>query len=91
IILLDPPTFSNSKRMDSVLDVQRDQVDLISKAMKLLDQHGVLYFSNNLRDFRMEIESLSEFQLTDIPSSTIDEDFNRNKKIHHCWEIRHGQ
>ncbi|MBU2887006.1 bifunctional 23S rRNA (guanine(2069)-N(7))-methyltransferase RlmK/23S rRNA (guanine(2445)-N(2))-methyltransferase RlmL [Gilvimarinus agarilyticus] len=91
IILLDPPTFSNSKRMDSVLDVQRDHVDLISKAMKLLDQHGVLYFSNNLRDFRMEIEALSEFQLTDITSSTIDEDFNRNKKIHHCWEIRHGQ
>lgn len=89
IILLDPPTFSNSKRMEGVLDVQRDHVDLIRKAMRLLAPQGVLYFSNNLRAFRMDVAALDEFELRDITDITIDEDFHRNRKIHHCWEVRH--
>ncbi|MDO3385758.1 bifunctional 23S rRNA (guanine(2069)-N(7))-methyltransferase RlmK/23S rRNA (guanine(2445)-N(2))-methyltransferase RlmL [Gilvimarinus sp. SDUM040013] len=89
IIMLDPPTFSNSKRMLDVLDVQRDHVKLIQQAMALLTNDGVLYFSNNLRGFEIDQSLFASFSVENITKSTIDEDFSRNRKIHHCWEIRH--
>ncbi|MDO3382212.1 bifunctional 23S rRNA (guanine(2069)-N(7))-methyltransferase RlmK/23S rRNA (guanine(2445)-N(2))-methyltransferase RlmL [Gilvimarinus algae] len=89
LILLDPPSFSNSKRMDDVLDVQRDHVFLIDSAMRLLESEGVLFFSNNLRSFKLDEQALTSYEIRNITQSTIDEDFSRNGKIHHCWEIRH--
>ncbi len=89
VIMLDPPTFSNSKRMEGVLDVQRDHVTLIKRCMDLLQPGGTLYFSNNLRSFKLERESLDRFGVEDITPTTIDRDFERNPKIHHCFEIRH--
>jgi len=89
LIFLDPPSFSNSKRMEGTLDVQRDQVSLIESTMALLDEEGVLIFSNNRRDFKLD-ESLKEgFQVENISQKTIDKDFERNQKIHQCWLIRH--
>lgn len=90
LILLDPPTFSNSKRMEGVLDIQRDHVEMIKDAMRILAPGGTLIFSNNLRTFKMDREALSTFQLQDITASTIDKDFQRNAKIHQCWLIRHA-
>ena len=49
LIFLDPPSFSNSKRMEGVLDVQRDHVELIDAAMTLLEENGTLVFSNNFK------------------------------------------
>jgi 23S rRNA (guanine2445-N2)-methyltransferase / 23S rRNA (guanine2069-N7)-methyltransferase len=89
LILLDPPSFSNSKRMEDVLDVQRDHVDMIHNAMRALAEDGTLIFSNNLRTFKLDAEALSAYTITDISAKTIDEDFKRNPKIHQCWLIKH--
>ena len=88
VIMLDPPSFSNSKRMEDVLDIQRDHVQLINRCMDLLLPGGVLYFSNNLRTFKLAADELSQFDVQDITHQTIDKDFLRNAKIHQCFEIR---
>ncbi|MGR8980669.1 MAG: bifunctional 23S rRNA (guanine(2069)-N(7))-methyltransferase RlmK/23S rRNA (guanine(2445)-N(2))-methyltransferase RlmL [Gammaproteobacteria bacterium] len=88
LIFLDPPTFSNSKRMDDIFDVQRDHVQLITQAACLLAPGGMLYFSTNFRRFKIDLEALSAFRLEDMTASTIPEDFSRNPKIHYCWRIQ---
>ncbi len=86
-IFLDPPTFSNSKSMKSDFDVERDQVWLIENVIKLLKPDGVLYFSNNKRDFKLSPELSSRFKVKIITKDTIPVDFH-DMKIHHCFEIR---
>lgn len=90
LIFLDPPSFSSSKRMHSTFDVQRDHVMLIRNTMQLLAPQGTLIFSNNLRSFTMDHEALSEFQIKDITRATLPKDFERNPKIHNCWDITHS-
>lgn len=87
LIFLDPPTFSNSKRMDDVFDIQKDHVKLIEDAMTLLTPDGILYFSTNFRRFKLETEALSNLVVENITPTTIPEDFSRNPKIHYCWKI----
>ncbi len=91
LIMLDPPTFSNSKRMDGVLDVQRDHVALIRRCMELLHPKGKLYFSTNLRSFKLDAESLASVSISDITARTLDFDFARNPKIHQCFLIEHRE
>lgn len=88
VIFLDPPSFSNSKRMTDTLDIQRDQVALITDSMHLLAPGGVLYFSTNFRQFRLAEELSEAWAIKDISADTIDLDFKRNPKIHRCFEIR---
>ncbi|TRW98520.1 bifunctional 23S rRNA (guanine(2069)-N(7))-methyltransferase RlmK/23S rRNA (guanine(2445)-N(2))-methyltransferase RlmL [Candidatus Methylobacter oryzae] len=88
LIFLDPPTFSNSKRMDEVFDIQTDHVQLISHAVSLLSPGGVLYFSTNFRRFKIDKQALSDLIVDDISAATIPEDFARNPKIHYCWRIQ---
>jgi 23S rRNA (guanine2445-N2)-methyltransferase / 23S rRNA (guanine2069-N7)-methyltransferase len=88
VIFLDPPSFSTSKRMDATLDLQRDHVELIRHAVQLLEDDGVLIFSNNLRRFRMDVEALADLEIEDISRATLSKDFERNPKIHNCWRIR---
>lgn len=88
LIFLDPPTFSNSKRMEDIFDVQQDHVRLIGDAAKLLAPNGVLYFSTNFRRFKMDLEALSALHIEDISVATIPEDFSRTPKIHYCWRIQ---
>jgi 23S rRNA (guanine2445-N2)-methyltransferase / 23S rRNA (guanine2069-N7)-methyltransferase len=90
VIFLDPPSFSTSKRMEATLDLQRDHVQLIRDAARLLEPDGVLIFSNNLRSFRMDLEALADLEIEDISRSTLPKDFERNPKIHNCWRIRKG-
>ncbi|MDZ4163866.1 MAG: bifunctional 23S rRNA (guanine(2069)-N(7))-methyltransferase RlmK/23S rRNA (guanine(2445)-N(2))-methyltransferase RlmL [Smithellaceae bacterium] len=87
LIFLDPPTFSNSKRMDGTLDLQRDHVDLLRQTAALLAKGGVLIFSNNNRRFKMDAVALPELIIEDISLKTIPRDFARNPRIHHCWKI----
>lgn len=87
LIFLDPPTFSNSKRMDDVFDIQQDHVGLISNVLKLLAPQGVLYFSTNFKRFKLETVALSDFNISDISADSIPEDFARHPKIHYCWRI----
>jgi 23S rRNA (guanine2445-N2)-methyltransferase / 23S rRNA (guanine2069-N7)-methyltransferase len=89
VILLDPPSFSNSRRMEDSFDVQRDQVRLLQSAMKVLRPNGVLYFSNNRRGFSLDDALSEQFDCVDISGETLDPDFKRNLKIHRCWTIRH--
>jgi 23S rRNA (guanine2445-N2)-methyltransferase / 23S rRNA (guanine2069-N7)-methyltransferase len=87
LIFIDPPTFSNSKRMEGIFDVQRDQVQLLDLAMARLAPGGVLYFSNNFRKFQLD-ENLSErYAVEEITAQTVDPDFARNTKIHRAWRI----
>jgi 23S rRNA (guanine2445-N2)-methyltransferase / 23S rRNA (guanine2069-N7)-methyltransferase len=88
LIFCDPPTFSNSKRMDDVLDVQRDHVELIRNCTALLAPDGVLYFSTNRRRFKLDSEALDGLDITEITAQTLDEDFKRPPPPHRCWKIR---
>lgn len=87
LIFLDPPTFSNSTRMDGVFDIQRDHVSLINMTANLLSKDGTLIFSTNRRDFKMDEKALSKLTIKDISRATLPKDFDRNTKIHYCWEI----
>ena len=89
LIFMDPPTFSNSKKMEGILDIQRDHSQLITDAMKLLVRDGELLFSTNLRGFKMDPELMALFNVKDISSSTLPEDFKRNPKIRQCFSIKH--
>ena len=88
LIFLDPPTFSNSKRMEGVLDVSRDHGALIELCTQLLGREGLLVFSTNAQRFKLD-EALSErHAVTDISRATIALDYERNPRIHRCFEIR---
>lgn len=86
LIVLDPPTFSNSKRMDDTLDIQRDHVMLLNRALRFCSPGGTLYFSTNYRRFKLWEEEIRATSITDISAKTVPEDF-RNKKIHQCFRI----
>ena len=88
LMVMDPPSFSNSKKMLDILDIQRDHEKLIDGAMALLVSDGVLFFSNNLRSFELSAAVAQKYAVKDISKQSVPEDF-RNKKIHQCWEIRH--
>jgi 23S rRNA (guanine2445-N2)-methyltransferase / 23S rRNA (guanine2069-N7)-methyltransferase len=88
LIFLDPPTFSNSKRMEREFDVQRDHVALIRSALLRLAPDGLLLFSTNFRKFKLESEALADLSVTDVTSRTIPQDFARDERVHHCYEIR---
>ena len=90
LIFLDPPTFSNSKRMAETLDVQRDHVSLISSACRLLATSGTLVFSSNRRRFKMDEEGLAASGLSarDITPQTVPRDFEGRKSGHVCWTVR---
>ncbi len=90
LIFMDPPSFSNSKRMLDIFDVQRDHVKLITLAMGLLRPGGTLVFSNNLRRFKLEHDALNQYEISDITVQSIPQDFARNSKIHQCFVIKHA-
>lgn len=87
LIFLDPPTFSNSKKMDDSFDVQNDHVQLIRNASALLAPGGTLYFSTNFRRFKLNSDHLDDLTIENITAQTIPEDFARDPKIHYCWRI----
>ena len=88
LIYLDPPTFSNSKRMSGVLDTQRDHAQLIEQCLRLLAPEGLLVFSTNAQRFELAPEVAARADVRDITRSTIGFDFQRNARIHQCFEIR---
>ena len=91
LIFVDPPTFSNSKRMEESWDVQRDHVKLMSNLKRVLSNNGTIVFSNNKRGFKMNLVALEELGLSavEISHKTLPLDFERNKQIHNCWLIQH--
>ncbi|MDF9391388.1 MULTISPECIES: bifunctional 23S rRNA (guanine(2069)-N(7))-methyltransferase RlmK/23S rRNA (guanine(2445)-N(2))-methyltransferase RlmL [Methylococcus] len=87
LIFLDPPTFSNSKRMAGSFDIQRDQGSLLKKVISLLEPGGMLIFSTNCRRFKLDETELAGCAMEDISRLTLPKDFERNPKIHACWRI----
>ncbi|MBS0212801.1 MAG: bifunctional 23S rRNA (guanine(2069)-N(7))-methyltransferase RlmK/23S rRNA (guanine(2445)-N(2))-methyltransferase RlmL [Proteobacteria bacterium] len=88
LIFCDPPTFSNSARAED-FDVQREHVRLLRAALARLALGGVLYFSNNFRRFKLDEAALADCaDIHDISAATIPVDFERNPRIHRCWELR---
>ena len=93
IIILDPPTFSNSKRTDTTLDINRDWISLVAKCLGILNPGGTLYFSTNSRRLKFDSTLLPSqdgtelYEATDITSKTVPEDY-RNSRIHRAWKIK---
>lgn len=92
VIFIDPPTFSNSKRMDNTFDVLRDHVELLTSLKQRLNEDGVIIFSNNHRRFKMDEAAMAEagFGIENITAQTIPFDYQRNQKIHNCWLLTLG-
>ena len=88
LIFLDPPTFSNSKRMEGVLDVERDHAELIDACVRILAPGGLLVFSTNAQRFKLEEALSTRYSVRDISAATLPRDFERNPRIHRCFEIR---
>ena len=90
LIFVDPPTFSNSKRMEDSWDVQRDHIKLMTNLKRILRQNGTIVFSNNKRGFKMDFAKLEELGLSavEISHKTLPLDFERNKQIHNCWLLQ---
>ncbi len=87
LIFLDPPTFSNSKRLETTFDVQRDHVALVRQTLRLLAPDGLLIFSTNARKFRLDVDALADLSIEDWSRRTLPPDFARNPRIHQCWRI----
>jgi 23S rRNA (guanine2445-N2)-methyltransferase / 23S rRNA (guanine2069-N7)-methyltransferase len=87
LIFVDPPTFSNSKRMEGVLDVQRDHVGMIRRSLKLLRPAGRLVFSTNYTRFKLDSQALEDLVIDDISAASIPKDFERHARIHRCFNI----
>ncbi|WP_052378834.1 bifunctional 23S rRNA (guanine(2069)-N(7))-methyltransferase RlmK/23S rRNA (guanine(2445)-N(2))-methyltransferase RlmL [Polycyclovorans algicola] len=92
LIFCDPPTFSNSKKMEDTLDIQRDHVGLLTHTFRLLAPGGVLLFSTNRRKFELDEAALAALgmQVRDITAETLDEDFKRPPPAHRAYEITHA-
>ena len=73
--------------MTREFDVQRDHVELLKLASRLLEPEGTIVFSNNFQRFRLDAGALPEFEIRDITPQTIPPDFARNPRIHHCFLV----
>jgi len=86
IVILDPPTFSNSKRMKDFLDIQQDHAELINKCLRVMKKGGLLYFSTNYTKFQLAVTDLDAASVTDITKATTPFDFS-GKLRRSCFKI----
>lgn len=86
LAVVDPPTFSNSKRLDEDWDIQRDHATLLQKVINQMTPGGVIFFSTNSRRFKLDEAALTGVTIREISKQTVPEDF-RNKRIHRCWRM----
>lgn len=93
LIFIDPPTFSNSKRMEDSWDVERDHVKLLKKLTNLLKPNGEIIFSNNKRKFKINMKDLNGLKMTvvNIDDQTLPLDYKRNPHIHNTWLITYDK
>ncbi|MNU19109.1 Ribosomal RNA large subunit methyltransferase K [compost metagenome] len=86
LVIVDPPSFSNSKRIKGTWDTQRDHTTMLHLLLKHVKKGGVIYFSNNFRNFVPDFSRLTVSSAVEISPRTIPEDF-RNKNIHHSYKL----
>ena len=86
LVIMDPPTFSNSKRMKDFLDIQRDHVSLLNKTIRAMKNGGILYFSTNYKKFQLEGDKIHAASIKDITKATTPFDF-QGKLYRYCYRI----
>lgn len=86
LVVLDPPTFSRSKRQETDFDLQRDQGGLLMAVERIVAPRGVVWFSTNNRRFRLDREGLDRFDVEDVTEWSVPPDF-RDRRIHQCWRL----
>ncbi|HXT60792.1 MAG TPA: bifunctional 23S rRNA (guanine(2069)-N(7))-methyltransferase RlmK/23S rRNA (guanine(2445)-N(2))-methyltransferase RlmL, partial [Pirellulales bacterium] len=89
LAVVDPPTFSNSKKTDDVWDIQHDHAELLNRLVDLMAPGGVIFFSTNSRRFKLAESELRRLAIREISRQTVPEDF-RNQRIHRCWRMTVG-
>ncbi|MBN1525196.1 MAG: class I SAM-dependent methyltransferase [Spirochaetales bacterium] len=87
LIILDPPTFSNSRKMEKVLDIQKDHAALLEACFSISSKKGAIIFSTNSRKFVLDRRIADTHFVRDLTNQTMPEDF-MGTKIHKCWIIR---
>ena len=85
LILLDPPSFSNSKRMQNSLDIERDHVELIQLAIDHLAPEGKLLFCCNKKGFKLAESLLALYDIEELTRATVDEDCRNSRQSHRSW------
>ncbi|MFW6361324.1 MAG: class I SAM-dependent methyltransferase [Spirochaetota bacterium] len=88
LIILDPPTFSNSRKTEGTFDIQRDYVWFIGQCLKLLSKNGSILFSTNYHKFHFDPGRLRGAEVQETTRSTIPPDFNGKRRPHRSWVIR---
>lgn len=86
LVIMDPPTFSNSKRMKDFLDIQRDHAEMINQVLAALSPGGILYFSTNFRRFQLDSAALHTSNIKDITKATTPFDF-QGKLFRWCFRM----
>lgn len=92
LAVVDPPTYSRSKRTEEDWDVQAGHVRLLSGVMALMAPGGVIYFSTNFRRFKLDEAGLAAaasgraLAIRELSAKTVPADF-RNRRIHRCWRL----
>ena len=86
LVVVDPPTFSNSKRTEQIWDIQRDHASMLRELSRIVEPGGTVYFSTNFRKFKLEASALVAYRIIELSKQTVPEDF-RNKRIHQCWKL----
>lgn len=86
LAVVDPPTFSNSKRTEVVWDVQRDYTELFALLWPHIAPGGLVFFSTNFRRFKFDPAAAGGASVVEISRQTVPADF-RNQRIHRCWKI----
>ena len=89
LAIVDPPTFSNSKRTEGDWEIQRHHGQLLSSICRIMKPGGLIYFSTNFRRFKLDVQALSGLRIREISDRTVPEDF-ANKRTHRCWRMEVG-
>jgi len=86
LVIVDPPTFSNSKRTEGDWDIQRHHGQLLSSICQIMKPGGIIFFSTNFRRFKLDTDALPGLRFDEISDRTVPEDF-ANKRTHRCWRM----
>jgi len=86
LVVVDPPTFSNSKSLEKDWDIQRDHAALLQQVIASTTAGGTIFFSTNSRRFKLDETALAGVNIREISKQTVPEDF-RNQRIHRCWRL----
>ena len=87
LVFVDPPTFSNSKRVYQDFNVQKDHAEVLEAVHGQLEPNGVVIFSNNFQGFELDARVKELFEVENISKASIPMDYSRRPKIHQCWML----